>query len=67
MTGYTPTERELEVLRALVDEGTYAKAAHVLGCAEQTVKNSLYVFRERAGVEGNARLVYEYHDELVSF
>lgn len=61
---YQPTDRELTVLRAVLDEGTAAKAAHRLGCAEQTIKNTLYVFRRLARCETTERLVYEYRDEL---
>lgn len=61
---YAPTERELIVLRAVLDEGSAKAAANRLCCAEQTIKNTLYIFRRLARCETTERLVYEYRDEL---
>lgn len=61
---YQPTERELEVLRSVIDEGSCKEAAAALHISPQTVKNLLYLFRQKAHVNSTERLVYEYRDAL---
>ncbi len=50
MSGSTPTEREIEVLRAYVMHGSTRAAGAALGISEQTVKNHLATIRHRLEV-----------------
>lgn len=51
------TEREIEVLQAMVDHGGSKRAAHALGLSERTVRNTLANMRAKAGVDTTVQLV----------
>ncbi len=58
-----PTARELEVLTAVCREGTKG-AAHRLGIAPSTVRNTLVRIRARLGVSTTVAAVYVLRDRL---
>lgn len=51
----SPTERELEVLLAVVRLGSGKAAAHELGISEHTVKATLTTLRFRLGASNTAQ------------
>jgi len=54
-----PTGRQIETLRAYVDEGSCSAAAERLGISPRTVKVHLSDLRTRLGVQTNAQAVHE--------
>ena len=57
-TGFHPTGRQMEALRAYVQCGTLQAAAGALGISPRTVQSHLAALRERLGVHNEAQLVY---------
>lgn len=57
MLGRTPTERQIDVLRATLLHGRKA-AAHRLGISEATVYAHIAEMRKRTGVHTTEQLVY---------
>lgn len=53
-----PTARQVEVLRAVVEIGTYKGAATALGLCHATVRNHMTDLRCRLGVMNTAQAVY---------
>lgn len=61
---YTPTETELKVLRAYLDNGTCKAAGSVLGVSEQAIKQHLWRMRLKARVESTQQLMFALYAEL---
>ncbi len=57
MTG--PTARQLEVLRAVCETGSYQAAANRLGITSHTVRNTLQGVYRRLGVRSAAGAAYK--------
>jgi DNA-binding CsgD family transcriptional regulator len=53
------TERELEVVETLIDEGTGKGVAVKLGISEQTVKNHLMSVREKTETDTTLQALYK--------
>lgn len=53
----TPTDREMEALRAYLATGSVKATAHLLGRHPQTIKDLLARVRRRLGVSTNAQAV----------
>jgi len=52
------TDREIEILSTLIDEGTGKATAFKLEISEQTVKNTLANMRNKLGAENTMQMVY---------
>jgi DNA-binding NarL/FixJ family response regulator len=57
-SGGQPTRRQLEVLRAYIEAGSVAAAAHELGISETTVRQHLSGLYRRTGCLNAAQAAY---------
>lgn len=53
-----PTARELEILLAYLEHGSYELAAHALGISETRVADALSTIRSKTGATNTAQAVY---------
>jgi len=60
-----PTPREVEALRAYVEEGSYKAAARRMAISEHTLRNHLSMLRAKCGARTTAEAVFLLHARLV--
>ena len=49
---YCQTERQTEVIQAVISEGSNVKASFKLGIARQTVDKTVKIIKDRAAIKG---------------